>query len=91
MSAKRRASTAIMLIKNGNTHGRNFDNCFEMGDGDEVMGYITEKARNDKEVAEAILKYRPQLGTEINNKQLMDAIDECLYGKGFNLFTCEDF
>ncbi|MGF9890857.1 hypothetical protein ABEX78_19585 [Priestia megaterium] len=91
MSAKRRASTAIRLIKNGNIHERNFDDCFEMGDGDEVMYYIAERARTDKEVAEAILEYVPQLGTDSSNKRLMDAIEECLHGKGFNLFTCEDF
>jgi hypothetical protein len=49
-SAKARASVAIGLIKARRTGSRSFFNCFEMGDGDDVIREILRRAEKDFEI-----------------------------------------
>lgn len=39
-----RKQFALKAILENRTNSRNFDNCFEMGDGDEVLKFIMQKA-----------------------------------------------
>jgi len=50
-SAKARANIAVRMIKQQNNFGRPFDDCFEMGDGNQVMECLIEKIKNDRELA----------------------------------------
>lgn len=57
-SARQRASIAIRKLETTKGDlGRSFDDCFEMGDGREVVRIIVEKARKDV-VLESILRRR---------------------------------
>jgi hypothetical protein len=49
-TAKERAAIAIALIKARRTSGRAFSNCFEMGDGDDVVREIVRRAAKDAEI-----------------------------------------
>ena len=51
-SAKERATIAAGFIRRGNTQSRAFDDCFEMGDGTQVVIYLLAKAITDPAVAE---------------------------------------
>lgn len=53
-SAKTRANIAIRMIRQQNNFGRSFDDCFEMGDGQEVVEYIIAEIKKDKELAYSI-------------------------------------
>ena len=59
-SAKARATIAIRLLKRtkprprGRGLGRNFDDCFEMGDGVPVYSIVIERATSDQELLAAI-------------------------------------
>lgn len=79
-TAKQRANIAIRMIKYNSTFSRKFDDCFEMGDGDQVMNCIIEKARMDKELAMALKEKMPSLGYGDRNKKMHEAINECLNG-----------
>lgn len=46
-TTKDRAAVAIRLIKQNRTRGRSFSNCFEMGDGDDVIREIVRRANKD--------------------------------------------
>lgn len=77
-TAKGRAGIAIRMIKNNKTLGRGFDDCFEMGDGDQVMNYIINKARNDIKLTLSIKnKDLEDLGYGDYNKRLREAMKEC--------------
>ena len=76
-SAKARATIAANMLKKNWTFGRSFDDCFEMGDGDQVMNYLIEKTKRDKTLANNILLKMPELGTPEANMRLHDAIKEC--------------
>lgn len=76
-NAKERATIAANMIKKNNRFDRPFDDCFEMGDGNEVMNYIIEKARKDVRLAIAIKEKMPSLGYGDNNVRLCEAIEEC--------------
>ena len=77
-SAKARAGIAISMIKRNSTFSRAFDDCFEMGDGDQVMDFIIQKAATDVHLAWRILGKMHQLGTPPYNKRLHQAIGQCL-------------
>ncbi len=42
-TANERATIAAAYIRRGATNSRGFDNCFEMGDGDEVIRILRTK------------------------------------------------
>ena len=58
-TAKARAGIACRMLKTQNYFGRCFDDCFEMGDGSEVVNFIIEKARTDVVLAKALLAKMP--------------------------------
>jgi len=68
-SAQARATIAIRLLKTtqpwprGYDLGRNFDDCFEMGDGNEVHALVVTKARFDPELRAAMRKHSSHVGT----------------------------
>lgn len=79
-SAKRRASiAAIMIIKNKSFY-RAFDDCFEMGDGDEVMEYLIQKTAKNSILAINIKTKMPRFGEGCGdfNKRLHQAIEKAL-------------
>lgn len=89
-TAKQRANIAVRMIKHQEKFGRSFDDCFEMGDGDQVMNHIIEKVRTDKKLALALLEKMPKLGTPEANKKMLQAIEDCLSDtEELNLFNCE--
>jgi hypothetical protein len=45
--AAQRATIAASMIRRNCNLGRSFDDCFEMGDGDEVLKILAIKAQND--------------------------------------------
>lgn len=67
-----RKQYARKCILSGNTNTRSFDNCFEMGDGDEVVLYLIEKAlsvtEKDKIFVETIRQKPYRVGSENYNK-----------------------
>lgn len=54
-TAKARATLVANMIKSGRPHygedDREFDACFEMGDGSEVVKHLTEKVMTDYRLA----------------------------------------
>lgn len=70
-NARQRASIAARLYKTtkpwpvGFGLGRNFDDCFEMGDGDEVRRLLFAKARKDVGLRAAMAVH--------NDQKLVDA------------------
>lgn len=54
-SAKIRASIAAKMLRGRERLGREFDDCFEMGDGDEVVRLLYVKAQTDT-VLERLLR-----------------------------------
>jgi hypothetical protein len=58
-TAKARATLAASMIKSGRPRrgedDREFDACFEMGDGSDVIKHLTEKALLDRQLAYAII------------------------------------
>jgi len=79
-SAKRRASIAANMIKKQDNFYRAFDDCFEMGDGDEVMNWIIKKTATDPILAYNIKKKMPKLGYGEFNVRLHEAIEYALQG-----------
>lgn len=78
-NAKTRAKIAArMIISDTWENERLFDDCFEMGDGNEVMNYIIEMARSNRELSIALKNNLPELGAGDYNKRLHIAIEECL-------------
>ena len=55
-SARARANIACRFIRAGSTSGRAFSDCFEMGDGDEVLTIIIERAKRDTALLERVRK-----------------------------------
>ena len=53
-TAAGRASEAIRQIKTRREFGRSFDDCFEMGDGDEVVRIIRARAASDPQLTELL-------------------------------------
>jgi hypothetical protein len=53
-NARARATIAAQYIRRGLTHGRAFSNCFEMGDGDEVVEYLKKRGERDPRFAEMV-------------------------------------
>lgn len=49
--AKERAGIAAYHIRRGTTGSRAFDDCFEMGDGTQVVIYLLAKAITDARIA----------------------------------------
>ncbi|MCA1064754.1 hypothetical protein QTG56_24420 (plasmid) [Rossellomorea sp. AcN35-11] len=76
---KSRATMAVNMIKSNSwENSRQFDTCFEMVDGNEVMDSIIQKARTDRELAVALKRDLPDLGDGEYNKRMHEAIEECL-------------
>lgn len=80
-NARQRASIAINMLKKNKSFSRKFDDCFEMGDGDEVMNVIIERAGKDFWLAMAIRDKMPDLGCGDYNRRLCDAVEHCLLKK----------
>lgn len=56
-TAKERAAIAIRIMKyNKDPFTRRFDDCFEMGDGDEVVRIVKERAKRDPALMAIVLK-----------------------------------
>ena len=49
-TAKERATIALSYIRKNATNGRAFDDCFEMGDGDQVVVFVIAKSYKDPRV-----------------------------------------
>lgn len=58
-TAKERAKIAANMIKRGYKLGRGFDDCFEMGDADEVFKIIADKAQDNWYLAARLVKIFP--------------------------------
>lgn len=62
-TAKARATIAIRLLKTAKPYpcgyglGRNFDDCFEMGDGDEVYRVVITRALTDTDLVSAMQRH----------------------------------
>ena len=54
-TARQRANIAAQMIKKQNHFYRAFDDCFEMGDGAEVLQLLVEKAKTDRRLALEII------------------------------------
>ncbi|GAB6989424.1 hypothetical protein [Paenibacillus pini] len=76
-NAKQRATIAVNMLKNNCSFSRAFDDCFEMGDGNDVMNHIIEKARHDVKLAIGVKEKMPLLGYGYFNIRLHEAIKEC--------------
>jgi hypothetical protein len=57
MTSAGRASAAVRMLKNNRELGRAFDNCFEEGDGDEVVARIIHRCKDDGELVYAIYRH----------------------------------
>ena len=57
-SAYARATIAIRILKTQKKLYRSFDDCFEMGDGTEVVREIRRKSLHDPELVQALVKHR---------------------------------
>lgn len=56
-TAKERATIAIRIMKhNKDPFTRELDNCFEMGDGEEVIRIVKERAKRDPALMVRVLK-----------------------------------
>lgn len=79
-TAKARATLAANMIKAGRPHrgedDREFDACFEMGDGNDVVKFLTTKALIDSQLAYAIITRQM-----LTDQALVDACKMCL---GYN-------
>lgn len=53
-TAKGRALIAARAMRAGYTPGRAFDDCFEMGDGDEVVAHLRRMAQRNSSVGVAL-------------------------------------
>lgn len=74
-NARERATIALGFIKRGtNDNNRSFDDCFEMGDGNEVMEHLISRASNNKNTAIALHLNASDLGFGDYNKRLKEAI-----------------
>ena len=49
-TTKGRAERAAILIRKGLCSTRQYDNCFEMSDGDQVMAYLMLEVRKDPDL-----------------------------------------
>ena len=56
-TARERARIAAAFIQRGSKQNRGFCNCFEMGDGDEVIRLLVERARKNPEFAVKLRRY----------------------------------
>ena len=76
-TAKARATFAADMIKKGRPHygedDREFDACFEMGDGDKVVKHLTEKVANDRKLAYEIISRKM-----LTDQTLVNACEICL-------------
>ena len=54
MSLSRRKQYAARVLLKGGPFTRTYDNCFEMGDGDEVVKYLMARAQKDAPLRAAI-------------------------------------
>lgn len=76
-TAKARATLAANMIKAGRPHrhedDREFDACFEMGDGSEVVKHLTEKVITDSQLACEILNRKI-----LTDNSLVNACKICL-------------
>lgn len=78
-SAKTRANIAAKIIKTqNNVYTRAFEDCFEMGDGDEVMENLITLAKEDGVLAFCIRRKDVWVGAGEYGKRLRDAVKECL-------------
>ena len=53
-TARARAGIAARMLRKGRTDCRAFSDCFEMGDGDQVMAYLLAMAIDDPELIEVM-------------------------------------
>ena len=76
-TAKARATIAANMIKAGRPHygedDREFDTCFEMGDGGEVVKHLTEKVITDRQLAYEIINRKM-----LTDQALVNACKMCL-------------
>lgn len=56
-SAKERAQIAAAFIRRGGESTRAFDDCLEMGDGDEVVSILCQMAKRSPKLKENIRRY----------------------------------
>jgi len=77
-TAKQRANIAAIMLKRNKNFTRAFDDCFEMGDGDEVMNILIEKTAKDPVLARNIKSKMPKLGYGDYNTRLHQAIELAL-------------
>ena len=55
-TAKQRASIALRMLRGNTELRRGFDDCFEMGDGDEVLQNIVEYVKRAEALKQRIIK-----------------------------------
>jgi hypothetical protein len=55
-SARARTNIAIRMLRNYKSLGRSFDDCFEMGDGDDVVRFIVDRAKIDPVLHEILVR-----------------------------------
>ena len=73
-TSEERAIIAIRIMKyNKDPFTRELDNCFEMGDGDEVISIIKERAKRDPMLMTRVLKvFAPHVIADLlkNNEEV---------------------
>ena len=89
-SAAARAGKAIAMILAGRGLGsRAFDDCFEMGDGDEVSGLITAKIENDLDFARAVMEHQHYMSPSwIFMAQAQIERDDRAWSLGVGMYRC---
>ncbi len=66
-TAKQRATIALGLMRQG-SRGRALDDCFEMGDGDDVARELQKRARRNANTAALVNRYlAPQWRVEVRS------------------------
>lgn len=80
-TARQRANIAANMIKRQNHFYRAFDDCFEMGDGHEVMKILIEKTSKDPVLARNFKEKLPDFGGyDETKRRLRQAIEHALSG-----------
>jgi len=90
-SAKARATIAANLLKRTKAEfeagcrsglGRSFDNCFEMGDGEQVRDLLIERAKTDAELLYAFSRHCQHIPKEWYDRARGAKTDAQVFAEG---------
>lgn len=89
-----RINIACKVILSGKPTTRNFDNCFEMGDGDEVMRGVYQRALKNPKLKEALPRYLSPTAYEprwftSSNGRIEIQLTQYEAAQGYHLGQCD--